>query len=211
VSPKQAVLKTFKERALALPKDGERVNIRAELDRLDTQMNDLRVQYEQYFIGVAALAPDKPHAELKRLIRTLRKLPHKNSEMNYRLRSLESRYNTLNTYWQRVLREREEGRYSKDLFRADLKARLVAEEEHASSAVGAAERSIETLFNTYKSALEKQSGQKPNIELAQFQESIVKRAKALRDKHKDSKISFKVVVKEGQVTLKATVREGNAS
>lgn len=188
-------------------KKGSRVDLRAELDRFETSLQELKVTYEQYFAGILTLAPDKQHQDIKRLIRQLRKAPFKNSAMNYRLRTLEMRYNTYNTYWQRVLREREEGTYFKDVFKANLRELAAIEEQRAGTAEGAAEKGMRSLFDAYKGALEKNTGSKAHVEFDSFKASLIKRAKDFNNLHPGKKLSFKVVVKNGRVSLQATVRK----
>lgn len=182
-------------------------DIRAELDRLEVKMNELKLLFEQYFSGILPLPPDKLHNEIKREIRGLLKAPFRNSAMNYRLKSLEGRYHTFNTYWQRVLKQRENGTYSKDVFKAELRERITLAEARAQTAVGAAERRMEGLFNTYRSALEKVSGTKHNIDYDNFEKSLIKRAQDFKEKHGAEKLSFKVVVKEGKVSVQIKAKK----
>ena len=105
----------------------KRVDLRIEIDRVQVMLDELKVTYEQYFTGLLPLAPDKDHNEMKRQLRLLRKSPFKNSETSFRLRMLETRYSTLNTYWMRVLKEREAGTYYKDVFKAELREKLAAD------------------------------------------------------------------------------------
>lgn len=184
-----------------------RIDVRAELDKLDGMLSELKILYEQYFAGVFTQPPDKQHQELKRQIRRLRKAPFKASEMQFRLKALEHRYGTLHTYWQRVLRERESGTYIKDVFKAEMRERIAAEEAHAQTAGGKAEGHMKSLFNSYKSALEQHTGKKHELNFDAFRDSLLQRAKDLREKHGFKKLSFKVVVKDGRVTVQARGRE----
>jgi len=184
----------------------ERLDLRAELERLDSMISELKVQFEQYFSGLLPLAPDRPHTEVKAKIRQIRKAPFKSSAFNYRLKALEVRYSTLNTYWQRVLKQREEGTYSKDVFKANLRERLAVEEAFSQTAEGAAEKGMRNLFDAYRTALQKTSATKAEINFDSFRDSLLKRARDFKEKHKDKKLTFKVVVKDGKVTVKATAK-----
>lgn len=192
--------KTIEERAHG------RMDVRGELNQLDAMIADLKVQFEQYFSGLAPFPPDKLHSEVKRAIRGLLAAPFKNSEMSFRLRSLENRYRTYNTYFERVLRQREEGSYKRDVFKADIRERHALEDKHAQTAQGVAEKGIQTLFNSYKAALEKQTGMPQNIDFKAFQKSLIARAKDFKAKNAGKKVTFKVVVKNGKVTVQAQVK-----
>ncbi len=184
----------------------KRMDVRAELDRLEAKIADLKVQFEQYFSGIVQFPPDKLHAEVKRDIRHLLAAPFKNSEMTFRLRSLESRYRTYNTYFERVLRQREDGSYRRDVFKADIRERNALEDRHAQTAQGTAERGMQSLYNSYKAALEKQTGMPQNVDFKAFQQSLLARAKDFKAKHAGKKVSFKVVVKDGKVSVQARVK-----
>ena len=192
--------KTLEERAHG------RMDVRGELAQLDSMISDLKVQFEQYFSGLAPFPPDKLQAQVKRTIRTLLSAPFKNSEMSFRLRTLENRYQTYNTYFERVLRQREEGSYKRDVFKADIRERHAMEDRHAQTAQGVAEKGLQSLFSSYKAALEKQTGMPQNIDFNAFQKSLLTRAKDFKAKNAGKKVTFKVVVKNGKVTVQAQVK-----
>lgn len=189
--------KTLTERAF------ERIDVRAELDLLENQLNELKVQYEQHFLGINSLAPDRLHADVKQLIRRIRKAPFKSSAMGYKLRALETRYRTFHTYWQRVLKEREDGTYTRDIFKAELRQKIAHDAAEATTARGEANRGMKELFETYRTALEKQSGRSVDINFSAFKESLVKRARDLKETHNVKKLTFSVTVKDGKVLVQA--------
>lgn len=185
----------------------ERIDVRLELDKLDRSIEELRLNFEQYFTGLLPLAPDRLHGEVKRHFRRLLKAPFKNSEMSFRLKTLEGRYHTLNSYWQRVLREREAGTYVKDVFKANLRERFSLEDQRSQTSVGAAEKGIQNLFNSYREAIEKQTGQVAKIDYQKFQKAIVQRAKEFKAQNEGKKVSFKIVLKNGKVTIEARAKK----
>lgn len=184
----------------ALKQQGK-LDLRLELDRLEGSLGELKVLYEQYFAGVLPLAPESQHKEIKRRIRALIRAPFKSSAINYRLRALETRYNTFNTYWQRILKQKEEGTYSKDVFKAAMRERVAFEEARAQTAAGQAQRSMESLFNAYRGALEKETGKKHDIQYEKFEKNLLQRAKDFKQKSGATKLSFKVTVKDGKVSV----------
>ena len=186
---------------------GESTNLRLELDRLEAMINELKKQYEQFFLGILPLAPEKEHAEVKRKIRELLKAPFKNQAISFRLRTLETRYSTFHTYWQRTLKQREDGTYHRDVFKANLREKQALQESRQETAVGKIEKSVHALFESYKEALEKNSGKEQHLDYKAFQKSLVERAKELKSRNPGKKVSFKVVMKNGKVKLQANVKE----
>jgi hypothetical protein len=184
-----------------------RLDLRAELNVLEEQIAELKTEYELYFTGINPLPPDKLHATVKRAIRTLISAPFKNAEMHFRLRTLKNRHQTFDTYFQRVLREREEGTYQRDLFKAALHEQNQKEAQRAQTSQGAAEQQFRDLFHSYRRALELHTGQKPNIDFDRFQKMLMTRAKDLKQKLGVKKLAFQIQVKDGKVTVRATPKE----
>jgi hypothetical protein len=179
------------------------IDVNKELRRLDKLLAELRVEYEQFFLAIAPHPPDRLHNEVKRLIRRIRKAPFKRAVTRYRLRVLQGRYHTYNDYWQRTMREKEEGTYARDVFKANLRERMAREQKAAATHKGSLSKSIEDLFHCYKTALEKQSGAMQNLDFAAFQEALIKKAKAHAAQTGVKKLSFQVVVKDGKVMVRA--------
>jgi len=187
--------KPLEERAAA------KVELRAELGQLEAMIEELKIEFEQFFLGFTPHAPDRLHNEVKRKIRFLFNAPFKNSEIAYRLKMLEQRYRSYFTYWQRTNREREAGTYSRDVFKANLKDKRALEDARAETAKGKAKSSFQSLYNSYKSTLENQTGRKQEVDFDAFKKSLVKRAKEHQKKNGNKKVTFKVVVKEGKVSV----------
>jgi hypothetical protein len=186
----------------------EKVDTKKDLRRLEDLLQDLKVEYEQYFLGLTPFQPEKLHKEVRRLIRRVRKAPFKKPAIRFRQLMLEQRYQTYNDYWQRVLRQKEEGTYVKDLFKAQLKERLEQEEKERHTAQGAAKEGLQTLFATYKRALERETGCKQAVDFEAFKKALIKQAQAHKERFGPGKLSFKVVIKEGRVLIKARAQAG---
>lgn len=200
-------LKSEEKEDPSKPNPFRRVDLRVEIERLNGMLDELKVLHEQHFMGILPLLPDKQHNEFKRQLRLLRKAPFKNSEMIYRMRMLESRYGTLYTYWMRVLREKEEGTYYKDVFKAELREKQAQAEAFSQTAEGKVEKGFQGLFDAYKNALEKQTGQKANLDYSAFQKALIQRAKDFKAKTGVDRLAFKIIVKDGKVTVQAKAKE----
>jgi hypothetical protein len=185
----------------------ERLDLRAELAKLERMIEQLKVDYEQFFLGMVPHAPDQLHNQVKRAIRALIKAPFKSSQISFSLRTLESRYHTYNTYWSRVNRQRDDGTYHRDIFRANMRERAKAEEQLAQTAKGKAKNSMQALFQAYKGELERQTGTKQKLDYDAFERTLLKRAKDFKERHGNKKLAFKVMVQNGKVTVKAKVKE----
>jgi hypothetical protein len=181
----------------------ERLNVRAELDRYEGLIAELKVQFEQYFSGIIALSPDKLHNDVKRMRRLLATAPFKNSEMNFRYQTLENRYNTYRSYWERVLREREAGTYQRDIYKAELREKHDAALEYSRTAEGRAVEHFDELYRSYCSALQEVNGKSVVVDKGKFRETILLRAKEMRARKGSGggDLSFSVEVRDGKVRL----------
>lgn len=193
----------------ALKKDDEPKNQRKldiELNKLESQIEELRVLYEQYFVDVFPQPPDKQRKEVVRFIRQLLKAPFKNSQIRFRLRTLVTRYQTYSTYWERVIKEREEGKYAKDLFKAEMREKLLEDIKKEQSAAGKADKGIRQLFTSYEEAMRKNGVKTDGLNFDTFKKSLLDKAKKLKEQHGVKKLQYKIVVKDGKVVVKASTK-----
>lgn len=92
--------------------------IETELEELETRMDRLRALYEQYFMGIERLEPQIPRKDVERRIHVLRKEQIRNTGLRFKFQMLVQRFNTMQQYWGRTVREIENGTYKRDVLRA---------------------------------------------------------------------------------------------
>lgn len=176
----------------------------AELDRLESKMGELRILYEQHFVDVLPQPPLQLQKEVVKLIRQLLKAPFKNSADRFRLRMLVQRYQSYHTYWERVNKQREDGTYNRDLFKAEMRDRMAAETAQENSQAGRAEKGLKQLFSSYETAVKRAGGDAAKLNFESFKKNLLKKAKQLKEQHGVKKLHYKIVVKNGKVVVKAS-------
>lgn len=82
-----------------------------ELATLMTRFEQLRRKYDQYFLGMESREPGFLRENLERDMRKTRLLNALQSATRFRYKQFQARYRTYAGYWDRVLRELEEGTY----------------------------------------------------------------------------------------------------
>lgn len=179
-------------------------NLDVELDRLESKIGELRMLFEQFFVDVLPHPPEKPQKEVVMMIKGLLKAPFKNAEARFRLRMLTQRYQTYHTYWERVLKAREEGTYHRDVFKAELREKLSDEARKDATRSGASDKGFQQLYKSYETALQKAGVATGQMNFEAFKSSLVKKAKTIQDQHGVKKLTYKVVVKNGKVVIKAS-------
>jgi len=90
---------------------------------LDQSIDKLRVVYEQFFLGLERFEPVQLRKGIQIELRALKENPPKNTSMKFLLNRMETKYRTYEQYWNRVLREIEDGVYERQLQRMRRKLR----------------------------------------------------------------------------------------
>lgn len=92
--------------------------VEKKLGEVADKLERVRVMYDQYFMGVERLEPTTLRREVDRDMWELRKEQIRNTSARYRLQMLSQRYQVLQQYWGRTVRDIENGTYKRDMRRA---------------------------------------------------------------------------------------------
>lgn len=177
--------------------------IQFELDSFEDKIKKLKISYEQYFCNLIPLPPEKEHKELDFLSKRLLRLPFRNVQSNFRLTNLVHRFQTLNTHWERVLKQKEEGTYIGDRFRARAREETINRERHRNSIKGTSEQSIQLLFESYKNAIEESGLSSSGLEFQTFKQDIQSKQELLKKTTGSESINFRIETSGGKVSIKA--------
>ncbi|MCH9681058.1 MAG: hypothetical protein K0V04_06475 [Deltaproteobacteria bacterium] len=85
------------------------------LDGLEEAVEDLRISYEKYFLGIERQAPAHKHAQVKAQLRRVEQQRVRSTALRFRLAGLRARLVTYQHYWNRILGEIERGTYRRDI------------------------------------------------------------------------------------------------
>ena len=89
---------------------------------LEVEVEELKVKYEMYFLGVERKEPHQVRDDLKKKVLRLKERFTRNAGVRFRVQSLHARFISYERLWMRSTREKEEGTYRRDLFKARLHA-----------------------------------------------------------------------------------------
>jgi len=96
--------------------------IEEALDALDLLVDRLKVLYEQYFMGIERVEPQVARKDIQRTLLQLQQTYIRNTSLRFKFNTMLQKWNIYITYWNRVLREIENGTYVKHLQKAKRKA-----------------------------------------------------------------------------------------
>lgn len=171
-----------------------------DLDQLEALIQQLKMAYERYFQGMERVAPmknrDHLDAEMKRL-----KPRHGNStERRFRLAALEQKIGTYRIYWDKILRQIEDGTFTRGRFQPPTTQEIPIASAAASETpqINAAMQKLHDSYNEARA----QAGLSA-VPIEQLAEAVKQQAAAIRTQHNVKSVSFKVTMKDGKPVLKA--------
>jgi hypothetical protein len=84
--------------------------IEESLNKIETGIRQLKLQYDMFFSGVAPRQPFEIRKELEILLNTVGNQPMQRFADRYRYNALASKYQTMVELWNKMIRAKEEGR-----------------------------------------------------------------------------------------------------
>jgi len=177
-----------------------------ELVQLDIKINQLKQEYEQYFLGSRPREPVLLRGDVQKTMAFLSNQPLQNTALRFKYGSLCSRYQALRRQWDETLRKIEAGTYQRHVFKANLKDR---ERNEAADRRGAAAQNRDAMddradvFDAYISAREATGQGAKGVTREKLDALLAKQESAIRAKYGAKKVRFKVVVEDGKAKVKA--------
>ncbi len=198
------------------------LNVPQELDDLDTKVDKLRTTFEMYFQGIERRPPNLERDAIKRRIQNLRRMQLRNTALKFRINQLVAKMTTYESYWDRTLKQIEEGTYRRDVFKAKHRSKAREEMENSSATEQAAEESaqrqarrkpgnksgltddkVDAIYNAYRTAKQRCKEKVTGISRDKLASTLNKQVPSIMKQYKCKSVEFKVVIKGGKAILKA--------
>jgi hypothetical protein len=188
-----------------------------ELKLLEIKLNQLKLDYEKYFIGTRPTEPAQLRSEIQKTIIKWSNTRITNSALRFKFNSMNGRYQAFKRQWDGVLRQIEAGTYKRHIFKANLhdRERGIADEAPEQSALETASANskaapaaargsrADDLFDAYRAAMKSAGQDTSGLSRAKLEAAIAKQEAAVKKQLGCAKVDFKVVVQDGKVKLKA--------
>ena len=169
-----------------------------ELDQLAAGIERFKLEAEKFFNGASQVPPEDLRARLARELRELQQRNLKTAVEQFRLASLEARYNSLAELYGRRLREREEGRGGRARPPAGAPAAPVYDAERGIRL----DRHLEpAAVEALRAGLARGGGAVP--EPAAFRAYLARQLDAIQEKTGATAAQFRLALDEGKLKLKA--------
>ncbi len=176
------------------------------INRLERDIIKLKAAYDLYFSGVERRLPENLANKVAKEVRTLTSTVMTNTAQRFRTQQAISRYNIYYQYWQRNIRELDEGRKPKRRITVTAPAAAVPRETTVgvyevstqSNDTGEMDKLFSALNQEY---LRLGNGKTPDMK--KVRSALEQQTKAIYEKYGSEKVVFKVVNEGGKVTIKA--------
>ena len=177
------------------PADGMAANkqLERDIDRLAVAIRRFRVDSQRFFAGDLKRPPDELRESISADIRRLRGKSLKGASLNFRLGTLEAKFQSHLDLYGRRLRTREQGEAN-----ARAQAQESTPDPRAGVVLGSANdaSAIEALYQgLYR--------RNPSMDLDRFRGYIERQAETIRAKTGCREIQFRIAAQDGKMKLKA--------
>ncbi|OHB34063.1 MAG: hypothetical protein A2X84_01105 [Desulfuromonadaceae bacterium GWC2_58_13] len=178
----------------------DRNAIARELGNVEQDLKELEILYEQYFAGVEKREPlKKREAAANRLRRFVnRKIIQ--TDLRFRFQTLSTRFHSYSTYWDRILRLIDEGRYVRHTAKAD---RSKVSEIVPLPVVDPLDRIYQELLQARESC--GIAGPEPDRQQVHF--FLERQKDKIREKFGEREVEFRVVTEDGKPKIKVRAKK----
>ena len=172
-----------------------------ELKLLEVRLNQLKLEYEKYFLGNRPTEPAQARAEIQKAVLRWSNARITNTALRFKFNSLNGRFQAFKRRWDTNLRQIDAGTYQRHVFKADLHDR-----ERADSGSASADRregARVDLFDANRDALLATGRNPKGVSREQLERAVRRQEAAIKQKFGCERVDFRVVVSDGRVKLKA--------
>jgi hypothetical protein len=100
----------------------EKEQLGLELKDAEEELERVKARYDQFFIGIERREPRRERDEIRKRVMLLKEAFTRNAALRFRIQTLHARYLSYERLWVRSAREKEEGTYRRDIFKARIRA-----------------------------------------------------------------------------------------
>jgi len=171
-----------------------------ELEILSRKLTQLKLAYDQYFLGSRPREPVQLRDEVRKLILVYTNQVIQNTACRFKFSSITSRYQAFKRQWTDTLRKIDEGTYERHQFKARLRETRQSEPERAAPVP----QCRDEVYAAFLEARRACGQSVENLDAAKLKTLLDKQESALQERYGDCTVRFKVVVADGKAKLLAS-------
>ncbi|MDG2049639.1 MAG: MXAN_5187 C-terminal domain-containing protein [Myxococcota bacterium] len=177
------------------------MSLEDDLLKLDSNIGQLKQDYEQYFLGIRPTEPQSLRSLVQTDLARLSGQPIQNTAERFRFNGLHARFQSFRRRWDATLREIEAGTYKRHLFKIGIREKNQANE---SMKPARPDGSAGDLFADYQSAADRCGQSLGDLTAEKLKKAVQQQEQAIRAKLGCERVDFRVVVEAGRVKVKAS-------
>jgi len=170
------------------------MNAQQRIERLESAVQELRVEFEKFFNGARDVPPEELREEIQGEIRMLRNASLRAVADNFRLTQVEARFNSFSEMFRRRLRDAEEGRAAAPVV---SRPRRIDPQRGVVMGDAVDDEAVEALYAGLA------RGGNPRFDLDSFRGYLEKQVGAIRAKTGCARVRFRLVPDGERLKLKA--------
>ena len=179
------------------------MELNAQIAFLERALQEHIRKWERFFSGVEKVPPQVERERINRRIRLLSEQTVNRRAEQFRIEQLQHRFQSYSANWERMLREREEGRSASGHTNPSLRAQ---EKANAPAHSPVEEKDEADLFDSYRAAKEAH-GIAVTVDRETFDEQIAVQRQRIEERL-GRKVRFEVQVEDGKVRVVARKTKG---
>ncbi|GFO54151.1 hypothetical protein GMSM_11580 [Geomonas sp. Red276] len=170
-----------------------------DIARLEQDLRELIIKYEQYFFGIEKREPVRLLDEVERQVRRYQNVSITNTRDRFRYDSAVAALNVHRQKWTRINRLIEEGRYERDRFRMTLNQ----DKKPVRQAAVSSGEEMERVYQQYITARRACNLPVDNVTREALFNAIEKQKPAILSKYGAKEVDLVVVIENGKPRVKA--------
>lgn len=178
----------------------ERKSLGRLLNKLESDLKQLEIRYEQYFAGIEKREPLKDREQLARQLRNFANRRIIQTDLRFRCQNLAIRFHTYGNYWDRILRLIEEGRYHRS--RPPAAPSLAGQPPEAAPADPRLERVYAELLKIHSES----GAGGPLPKRDKIAALLEQQSSRIREKFGDRDVEFHVTTENGKPKIKVRAK-----
>lgn len=187
------------------------MGLKEDMDILDLKINKLKVDYEQYFAKILKREPTALRDEIDRIVLKYSNQHISNTSLKFRYSTLVAKYTSFKQFWNRILRQIEEGTYTRGAFGAKLPEepvnRIPQQRTEAVSSspeahpAPAGNSKFSEVYRQFMEAKRTAGESAADMSYEKFTQAIVQQTEKVKKDLNCSDVEYKVVVKDGKAKI----------
>jgi hypothetical protein len=169
-----------------------------DIARLEQDLRELIIKYEQYFFGIEKREPLRLLDQVERLARRYQNVTITNTRDRFKYDTLVAALSVHKQKWIRTNRLIEEGKYERDRFRMSLH-----DQKKRTRAPANTQMDLERVYQQYLTARKACNLPVENVSLDKFVEAVERQKPAIMKKYGCQDVDLVVVIEGGKPRLKA--------